>query len=232
MEYRRECNVCRESKQLNEFYVVVATRKDGSRKPAMQRRCKGCNSSAGKASQKRGVNGRTYLQHKRYEKWRWPKAEHGLTYEQWLARMCEVSRRDRSRTGWRMVPSVVRPKGETPAEYYRRRYHTDPAFRMQEIVKAQVRKAIRPTRRGSRRTLDFLGYDRDELHRHIERQFPKGMSWDDVYAGRVHIDHVVPKSSFNLADPDEVRRAWALPNLRPIWVAENMRKAARREFLL
>lgn len=30
----------------------------------------------------------------------------------------------------------------------------------------------------------------------------------------------------------KVRRAWALPNLRPLWAADNIRKGARREVLL
>jgi hypothetical protein len=58
------------------------------------------------------------------------------------------------------------------------------------------------------------------------------MSWDNI--GDWHIDHIVPLASFTFssADDPEFRAAWALTNLRPLWAADNMRKHARREFLL
>ncbi len=51
-------------------------------------------------------------------------------------------------------------------------------------------------------------------------------------AGEIHIDHVIPASSFDLTKGSEVARCWALPNLRPLWAADNVRKSDRRELLL
>ena len=52
--------------------------------------------------------------------------------------------------------------------------------------------------------------------------------------GEWHIDHIVPLASFVIAGPDdpELRRAWALTNLRPLWAKDNMRKGAKVETLL
>lgn len=65
-----------------------------------------------------------------------------------------------------------------------------------------------------------------------ERQFTKGMTWSKFCAGQIHIDHIIPLSSFRLKDADELLSAWALPNLRPMWGTDNIRKGSRRELLL
>jgi len=77
-----------------------------------------------------------------------------------------------------------------------------------------------------------LGYSLDDLRRHIERQFTPGMDWDRFAKAEIHIDHIVPLSSFDLSDPDEVRAAFALTNLRPLWATDNLSKGARRDLLV
>jgi 5-methylcytosine-specific restriction endonuclease McrA len=78
----------------------------------------------------------------------------------------------------------------------------------------------------------LLGYSLPELREHLERQFVRGMSWEKI--GDWHIDHILPLSSFTAtsADDPEVRRAWALTNLRPLWAKENMQKSDSRAFLI
>lgn len=79
---------------------------------------------------------------------------------------------------------------------------------------------------------DLVGYSVDDLKAHIERQFLRGMSWENM--AEWHIDHIVPKSSFNYSSPEdaEFRACWALSNLRPMWARENQRKSAKRLFLI
>lgn len=77
-----------------------------------------------------------------------------------------------------------------------------------------------------------LGYTVAQLRVHIERQFTAGMSWATFAQGLIHIDHILPVSSFALADGDDVRRCWALSNLRPMWAGENQRKHAKRMYLI
>lgn len=78
----------------------------------------------------------------------------------------------------------------------------------------------------------LVDYTVEELRAHIEAQFSRGMSWDNI--GEWHIDHIVPLSSFRIQSPedDEFRRAWGLPNLRPMWASDNIRKGARPVTLL
>jgi hypothetical protein len=87
-------------------------------------------------------------------------------------------------------------------------------------------------RKAGRSWREFVDYSVEELVAHLERQFLKGMSWENM--GEWHIDHIVPLAAFTItgADDPELRRAWALTNLRPIWAKENLRKGARVASLL
>lgn len=77
-----------------------------------------------------------------------------------------------------------------------------------------------------------FGYSLDDLRQHIERQFTDRMTWAAFADGEIHIDHIVPLAAFDLSDEREVRAAYALSNLRPLWASENTAKGASREFLL
>lgn len=61
------------------------------------------------------------------------------------------------------------------------------------------------------------------LRRWLERQFVGHMSWDN-YGRAWQIDHVIPLSSFNLADPKQFGQACHYTNLKPVWRRTNMRK--------
>ena len=73
----------------------------------------------------------------------------------------------------------------------------------------------------------MLGYPLSELVAHLERQFTKGMTWDAFRNGGIHIDHIIPLSSFDLTDEAEWKAAWALTNLRPLWARDNLTKHAK-----
>lgn len=91
---------------------------------------------------------------------------------------------------------------------------------------------LRGQKQGARWT-ELLGYGEAELRTHLERQFVRGMSWANY--GEWHIDHILPLTSFTFSgerDDPEIRRAWALTNLRPLWAIDNMRKNRRVESLL
>lgn len=78
----------------------------------------------------------------------------------------------------------------------------------------------------------LVDYTMPELMTHLERQFVKGMSWENY--GEWHVDHIVPLASFEFggADSDAFKRAFALANLRPLWGCDNQRKSATVETLL
>lgn len=89
--------------------------------------------------------------------------------------------------------------------------------------------------KGGRRWELLLGFTRQQLIVHLERQFTKGMTWENM-GGKTgwHIDHILPRSSFSFssADDPEFKACWALTNLQPLWRAENIAKSDKRLHLI
>lgn len=108
------------------------------------------------------------------------------------------------------------------------------------ILRDRIRYRIKKVRKrsvvmmpnGSHSLCGRFGYSAKELVRHIERQFTKGMTWDRLRLGEIHIDHIVPIVDFDLSDPVEVKRCFSLTNLRPMWARSNVLKGNQRETLL
>lgn len=77
-------------------------------------------------------------------------------------------------------------------------------------------------------TFEALGYTPDQLVEHLERQFRKGMNWQNMRDW--HIDHIVPASTAKTeADVVALNQ---LSNLRPMWKRDNILKRDTRTHLL
>lgn len=127
-------------------------------------------------------------------------------------------------------PEVAKRNRILAIEAYKRRKQ-NPSYVICQRISVVIRRSIK-TGKNNRSWRDFVDYSIDELKDHLERQFTKGMSWENI--GKWHIDHIVPLSSFSFKSPTdpEFKRAWALSNLRPLWAAENLTKKAARIFLI
>ena len=108
------------------------------------------------------------------------------------------------------------------------------AFRLRNNLGAYLsttlRKAGMPKNRSSWE--EILGYTADDLIRHVERQFTKGMTWENY--GEWHLDHITPVVSFSyesVNDP-EFLACWSLANLRPMWASENISKGGKIVYLI
>lgn len=77
-------------------------------------------------------------------------------------------------------------------------------------------------------TFEMVGYTPDELRLHIERQFTKGMTWEN--RGEWQLDHIIPISTAQTKE--DVIALNQLSNLRPLWAADNLKKRANRVTLL
>ena len=73
----------------------------------------------------------------------------------------------------------------------------------------------------------LLGYTRKQLYIHLDSTMPDGYTWDDI--DDLHIDHIVPKSSFNFSDysDDEFKKCWAIDNLQFLPAVENMQNGCK-----
>lgn len=115
--------------------------------------------------------------------------------------------------------------------WHRQRRKIDPAWRVSAHMRVLIHRALGSGKAG-RSWREFVPYTLDELMRHLERQFVRGMTWEN--RDRWHIDHIQPLAQFNYstADDPDFKAAWAITNLRPLWKAENLSKNAKRILLL
>ena len=95
----------------------------------------------------------------------------------------------------------------------------------------RIRSAIKMS--GSKkndRTSKLIGCSIPYFMDHIEKQFNKGMTWENY--GKWHIDHRVPCASFDLTDPEQQKACFHYTNMQPMWAKENLKKANKEIYLL
>lgn len=112
----------------------------------------------------------------------------------------------------------------------RRKREADVSFRISKSFSGQIAKQIKKNNKSWK---TMVGYTLNELMNHLEAQFDKKMTWDN-YGSYWHIDHIVPKSAFNIkkSGDDEFNACWCLSNLRPLEAFENMKKNKYRTHLI
>lgn len=115
------------------------------------------------------------------------------------------------------------------------RYDYDSEFNLKEKLRRQIRKKMEKyphigdmlrtdIKKNSDRLYDLLGYTAKDLKEHLEKYFSEGMTWEKFNRGEIHIDHIIPKSHFNLKNKDDIKICWALWNLQPLWAEDNIKK--------
>ena len=151
---------------------------------------------------------------------------HGVRYADNTCKVCRTKK----------VNAVARrPERIIAFREWRRQHKARLRATPQGALYMRMSKGIGAALRGAKaraRWEHLVGYTLDELKRHLERQFVKGMGWHN--RDEWHIDHIIPQSSFTYSSPDdaEFKACWALANLRPMWASDNCSKNARRLFLL
>ena len=88
-----------------------------------------------------------------------------------------------------------------------------------------IRQALKEDKNG-RHWESFVGYNKENLKRHIEALFTAGMNWSEFLKGEIHIDHIVPVSffKFDSAEDVEFKYCWSLHNLQPLSAFDNLSK--------
>lgn len=122
-------------------------------------------------------------------------------------------------------------KGRALSKRMRKRRLSTPKGQLDRLMGRYIRGCLGSKKRG-RSWKSVVGYDANDLMRHLERQFVKGMGWHNRKAW--HIDHIVPRASFKYqsAECAEFKACWALANLQPLWAEANIRKRDERQTLL
>lgn len=105
-----------------------------------------------------------------------------------------------------------------------------PRGRIDHAMSHGISTSLKDGKRG-RRWESLVGYDLNQLMRHLEKLFQPGMTFENYGKGGWHIDHKIPKSAHNYTEPEhqDFKRCWALKNLQPLWEKENLSKQAKLE---
>lgn len=98
-------------------------------------------------------------------------------------------------------------------------------------IKAKLRNHVHRIHKAShtvkcRKTSEYLGCTIKQAKRHIEKQFKKGMTWDN-HGVVWEIDHIIPLSAFDLRRKDQQLIATHFTNLQPLYKTENRKKGDR-----
>jgi len=257
----KQCNKCGETHPANGFYTAKDKRR-GKLKIGLSQACKPCRRAEVAEYRKKNQHKIKRASFKRSKEYRQEERRRAaqrdgreyipLDERKKVSRLKQSAQIDHHVKKYRKRMAQIEQAKDMPwlhpdltrAERFRVRYNSDPDFNLLQ----RTRSALRRKRQGIR--LDtivrcaiardgrsptaeqFLGYTMKELREHLERQFKRGMDWQKFIDGKIHIDHIVPLSSFDLSDPDELRTAWAMTNLRPLWAEQNLRKSAKMEFML
>ena len=108
-------------------------------------------------------------------------------------------------------------------ERHRRYWENNLSYRIKSRVRDRVRQALK--KQGQFVALrGLVGCTKEELRDHLESRFVEGMTWANWGRDGWHVDHIIPLSSFDLSNEEQLRRAAHFTNLQPLWASENIRK--------
>jgi len=114
--------------------------------------------------------------------------------------------------------------------YKIRRKKIDFKFNLNSKISRAIALSIKGNKNG-RHWETLVGYTCDDLVKRLKKTMPKGYTWQDYIQGKLHIDHIVPKSVFNYIKPEHIdfQRCWSLNNLQLLPAKENLIKGAKLE---
>lgn len=107
------------------------------------------------------------------------------------------------------------------SQYVKERSKIDPMFKIRINTRNLIRLYLKNkgyTKKS--KTQEILGCDFETFKKHIERQFKKGMTWDNY--SEWHLDHIYPVS---LAKEEQhLIELNHYTNFRPMWATDNISK--------
>ena len=119
--------------------------------------------------------------------------------------------------------SIVRDR----ARAWAKRSRATPEGMVASTMRVHIRRSVKEK---NFRSFEVVGYNPSDLVQHIERQFSKGMTWENY--GEWHIDHILPIAFFTKQGIFDAKEINALSNLRPLWALDNIKKKDKRTHLL
>jgi len=117
-------------------------------------------------------------------------------------------------------------------KYKLNRYHMvekkDPKFIILKRMRGRFWQTLKSKKMSKNlHTKELFGCNEDFLRKYLESTFKSGMSWD--LGRKIHIDHIIPCSAFNIENPSELKKCFHYTNLQVLWAEENLRKGGKHE---
>lgn len=109
-------------------------------------------------------------------------------------------------------------------EYKSNRQKNDVNFKLISNIRTRLWYAIKDNYKSGSAVRD-LDCTIPEFKSHIESLFQEGMAWENWSLHGWHIDHIVPLSTFDLSNREELLKACHYTNLQPLWAKDNLSKS-------
>ena len=205
MEVSKVCSKCKMVKTLNEFY------KDSSQKSGYYPSCRTCKHNTVKelAQKYSLLAGRE-------------------TKEKKVCSQCKkeknVSEYSKNRCHKDGLDNVCKHcKRIYNCAYTKTRAQYDPEFKLHSNLRCRLGRALRGKSK-TQTTRQLIGLDFEMFTKWIEYQLEEGMTMQN-YGSVWQLDHVLPISSFNLLDEEELQKAMNWKNIRPLLPLRNIQKS-------
>jgi len=105
--------------------------------------------------------------------------------------------------------------------YRKNRRQIDPLFKLTMNIRSLIGLSIRKQNYSKQsKTFEILGCTYEDFKQHLERQFKKGMTWEN--SGSWHLDHIIPVSLAK--DEQDIVKLNHYTNFQPLWAADNLLK--------
>lgn len=217
----KTCTKCNVQKPITEFG------NDKSKSDGKQPSCKNCKSQTDKAYKstnrdKVKENDKRYYEQNseaikaRVKQWYQANKEHHLA----RSKLWRKNNYDKWVSGKKRWLEANKDKMKKYInDYIKEKYQNDMQYRIKSICASRIRSLVR----NDASTFDLIGCNYDFFHDWIEYQFDENMTWENI--GQYwHFDHVVPCSSYDLSNKDELEECFHWSNMRPLEAQQNLKK--------
>jgi len=115
---------------------------------------------------------------------------------------------------------------------YKRKWHLkqkelNSKYKMNRNISSLLRYSLK-NRKNGHHWENLVGYTLKQLMDHLESKFDSKMTWNN-HGSYWHIDHIIPINlwKYENANDREFKQCWALANLQPLKVYDNLSKGAK-----
>lgn len=234
MEETLKCNKCNEIKNIDRFRHRILYNK-----PYIEKTCKSCLSQQNKEWLKRNPDKikEALLKRREYRKNNLEKVrEQDRNYynknkntKKKLENRKKLYQKNREKNLERARKyreknrnTILEKKRIYWQKVYKFKYKNNPEYKIRRNIRKRLHEFIQG--KIHTKTEEIVGMPLSEFKIYIASLFEPWMSWDNYGFYTWHIDHIIPLSSFDLTDPEQIKKANHYTNLRPLSAKENISK--------